>query len=286
MFLKNADVVTGRQGPPGDYNPRVGKTDTRVEALAAGASGRWPTAEESNAKTETGRHAPSPDFGASNISAAAVGLWEWPSAASNPRKGITIEGWRVPRRRHSPVIRETKWEGKGHNRMGPGRKSELAAGPRTASREEAMPENRTTTIAWSTGHITVSDPAVAEAFIEALTQKRLDAVITLVWDDQTEERALIHDVSPEDLAWERLAIEGVGDFSTLICEVMKMEQAPAEDMHCPGCNQRRWWIAIIEEAEDENFTRYVRRLRTCRVCGHQMTTREMRSIGINNSDAG
>ena len=100
-----------------------------------------------------------------------------------------------------------------------------------------MPENRTTTIAWSTGHITVSDPAVAEAFIEALTQKRLDAVITLVWDDQTEERALIHDVSPEDLALERLAIEGVGDFSTLICEVLKMEQAPAEDMHCPGCNQ-------------------------------------------------
>ena len=148
-----------------------------------------------------------------------------------------------------------------------------------------MPENRTTTIAWSTGHITVSDPGVAEAFIEALTQKRLDAVITVVWDDLTEERALIHDVSPEDLALERLAIEGVGDFSTIICEVLTMEQAPAEDMHCPGCNQQRWWIAILEEAEDEHFTRYVRRLRTCRVCGYQMTTREMRSSGISNSNA-
>ena len=41
----------------------------------------------------------------------------------------------------------------------------------------------------------------------------------------------------------------------------------------------------LEEAEDEHFTPYVRRLRTCRICGYQMTTREMRSIGISNSNA-
>ena len=51
-FPQNADIgartvvvtrTTGRQGPPGDYDPRVGKMGTRVEALAAGASGRRPT---------------------------------------------------------------------------------------------------------------------------------------------------------------------------------------------------------------------------------------------------
>ncbi len=131
----------------------------------------------------------------------------------------------------------------------------------------------------------MSDSAVAEVLIETLTRGRMNAVITIVWDDQTEERGLIHDVAPEDLALERLAIEGVGDYSTLICEVLKMERVPGNDMLCPGCGKLLWWIAILEEAEDEHFTPYVRRLRTCRICGYQMTTREMRSIGISNSNA-
>ena len=131
----------------------------------------------------------------------------------------------------------------------------------------------------------MSDSAVAEVLIETLTRGRMNAVITIVWDDQTEERGLIHDFAPEDLALERLAIEGVGDLSTLICEVLKIERVPGNDMLCPGCGKLRWWIAILEEAEDEHFIRYVRRLRTCRICGYEVTTQEMRSIGISNSNA-
>ena len=175
-----------------------------------------------------------------------------------------------------------------HNATRSGRKSERGRASYNIKsyniKEDAMRENSTTTLAWSSGHITVSDSAVAEVLIETLTRGRMNAVITIVWDDQTEERALIHDVAPEDLALERLAIEGVGDCSTLICEVLKLEQAPADDMLCPGCGTLLWWIAILEEAEDEHFTPYVRRLRTCRICGCQMTTQEMRSIGISNSN--
>ena len=165
-----------------------------------------------------------------------------------------------------------------HNATRSGRKSERGRSSHSI-KEDAMQENSTTTLAWSTGHITVSDSAVAEVLIETLTRGRMNAVITIVWDDQTEERALIHDFAPEDLALERLAIEGVGDLSTLICEVLKIERVPGNDMLCPGCGKLRWWIAILEEAEDEHFIRYVRRLRTCRICGYQVTTREMRSNG-------
>ena len=141
-----------------------------------------------------------------------------------------------------------------HNATRSGRKSERGRASYSI-KEDAMQENSTTTLAWSTGHITVSDSAVAEVLIETLTRGRMNAVITIVWDDQTEERALIHDFAPEDLALERLAIEGVGDFSTIICEVLKMEEVPEDDMLCPGCGKLRWWIAILEEAEDEHFTR-------------------------------
>ena len=174
--------------------------------------------------------------------------------------------------------------GRRHNATRSGRKSERGRASYSI-KEDAMQENSTTTLAWSTGHITVSDSAVAEVLIETITRGRMNAVITIVWDDQTEERAVIHDVAPEDLALERLAIEGVGDLSTIICEVLKLEHVPGDDMLCPGCGKLRWWIAILEEAEDEHFIRYVRRLRTCRICGYQVTTREMRSIGISNSNA-
>ena len=148
-----------------------------------------------------------------------------------------------------------------------------------------MRENSTTTLAWSSGHITVSDSRRGGGPYRDPhpgTDERRDHH-RVGWT-RPRERALIHDVAPEDLALERLAIEGVGDCSTLICEVLKLEQAPADDMFCPGCGTLLWWIAILEEAEDEHFTPYVRRLRTCRICGCQMTTQEMRSIGISNSN--
>ena len=85
----------------------------------------------------------------------------------------------------------------------------------------------------------MSDSAVAEVLFETLTRGRMNAVITIVWDDQTEERGLIHDVALRISPWSAsIAIEGVGDFSTIICEVLKMERGSCRnDMLCPGCGK-------------------------------------------------
>ena len=64
-----------------------------------------------------------------------------------------------------------------------------------------MQPNVITTLGWSNGCLTVTDPAVVEVFLEALTQIRQNAVITILSDGRLEERALVHGIARRIWPW-------------------------------------------------------------------------------------
>ena len=141
------------------------------------------------------------------------------------------------------------------------------------------------TVASSLGCRTYTEPSKASQYIELLTATRENAVITIRHGGDIEERAVVQGVHRSDLAIERLEIQDVEGSDpdvapVFVCRALPMETPPDEDFICPNCGASVWLVAILEE--DNNIAR---RLRTCRACGHQETTREMRSIGVGNRNS-
>jgi len=128
------------------------------------------------------------------------------------------------------------------------------------------------TVASGLGCRTYADMSKASRYIELLTRIEENSVVTIRHGGEMEERAVVHGVSRSDLATERVevgVVEDSGVAPVFICRMLRIEAPPDEDFICSVCEGEDWITAILEDGAK------VRRLRTCLICGHQLTTREL-----------